>query len=555
MTSFFALLRLQLLSRYADLKPRNLKKEFKEHKGRSVWKTIGVIVLVLYLAGFLFFFEKTILDVLMQMGMPDLLLSMAVTVTMLGTLIVSFFFIMSSLYFGRDSAFIAALPVRSRTVLAAKLCQVWISEAGFSLIFILPACILYGVRVGVEPLFYPRALLAALGAPVLPIAIVAFVSTLLIRFSSLWKHRDTVATVFGLAFMGAYMYFAFNMGAVSGGGEANDMLIQFMQSNFARIDTMTRAFPPAAWAAKGILGDWGQLLLFLAACAAAMALAIGVIGFWYRNLSLLQSETPTETKKKGGTKNASFSGGSAFKALCMREVRQILRVPAYATNSLPTAFMPAFMVVMMYLVFTRSMNSEGGSMEELLANFNTDWFLPILTALMAYMACMNPAVATSVSREGKGHDFMNALPVSAKTIVLSKLAVGYLLSLAGVLVAAVAIAVMFPVAAVHAALAFVLCALYVYATSCLSLARDVKHPKLDWVTEQEAMKQNFGSLFGLLIGWAILIALGGLTFLLVFLWNIPMIPYFLIMAALLLGIGALTHIYLMKTAEKYYCQG
>ena len=47
MTSFFALLRLQLLSRYADLKPRNLKKEFKEHRGRSVWKTIGVIVLVL----------------------------------------------------------------------------------------------------------------------------------------------------------------------------------------------------------------------------------------------------------------------------------------------------------------------------------------------------------------------------------------------------------------------------------------------------------------------------------------------------------------------------
>ena len=54
MTSFFALLRLQLLSRYADLKPRNLKREFMEHRGRSVWKTIGVIVLVLYLAGFLF---------------------------------------------------------------------------------------------------------------------------------------------------------------------------------------------------------------------------------------------------------------------------------------------------------------------------------------------------------------------------------------------------------------------------------------------------------------------------------------------------------------------
>ena len=142
MTSFFALLRLQLLSRYADLKPKNLKAEFKNNRGRSVFKILGVIVLVIYLAVFLYFMEKTILDVLIQMGMPDLLLSMAVTLTMLGTLVMSFFFIMSSLYFGRDSAFIAALPVRPRTVLSAKLCQVWISEVGFSLIIVMPAAIL-----------------------------------------------------------------------------------------------------------------------------------------------------------------------------------------------------------------------------------------------------------------------------------------------------------------------------------------------------------------------------------------------------------------------------
>ena len=97
MTSFFALLRLQLLSRYADLKPKNLKAEFKNNRGRSVFKILGVIVLVIYLAVFLYFMEKTILDALIRMGMPDLLLSMAVTLAMLGTLVMSFFFIMSSL--------------------------------------------------------------------------------------------------------------------------------------------------------------------------------------------------------------------------------------------------------------------------------------------------------------------------------------------------------------------------------------------------------------------------------------------------------------------------
>ncbi|MBR3738879.1 MAG: hypothetical protein IKN04_00290 [Clostridia bacterium] len=552
MTGFFPLLRLQLLSRYADLKPRNLKTQFREKKGRTIGMFIGILVAVVYLGGFLIFLESGILDYLMKMGMPDLLLSMAITMSMLGTLIISFFFIMSSLYFGRDAAHIASLPVKSRTVLSAKLTQVWISEVGYSLVFILPAAILYGIRVGADPLLYLRALLAALGAPILPIVAVAFVSTLLIRLSGLWKHRDMIATVSGIIFIGAYMFLAFNMGSISGSGDMEDFVASFLGSNMARVDALTRAFPPAAWAAKGALGDWGSLLLFLAVSAAAAAIAVWAIGFWYRNLSLLQGETPA-VRKKGGVKSASFSGGSAFKALCLREVKQILRVPAYATNSLPTSLMPAFMVGMMYFAFSRA-GAEGESLDMMLGTINADLLLPILTAVMAYMSGMNPALSTSVSREGKGHDFLTALPVSSRTMVLSKLAVGYVMSLAGVVLASAALAILLPKFALYAGLAFVLCALYTYMTACLVLARDVKHPKLDWVTEQEAMKQNFGAAIGMFMGWGILIALAGLTYLL-FTWGITLIPYFLIMAALLTGGCILTHILLMRTADKYYCQG
>ena len=52
------------------------------------------------------------------------------------------------------------------------------------------------------------------------------------------------------------------------------------------------------------------------------------------------------------------------------------------------------------------------------------------------------------------------------------------------------------------------------------------------------------------------LGLGGvLTYFLVFRWEIAMIPYFFIMAAVLLACDVAMHIYLMKTAEKYYCQG
>ena len=54
MTKFFALLRLQLLSRYADMKPRNLKTALKEKKGRTIGMFIGILVGGFLYSGFNF---------------------------------------------------------------------------------------------------------------------------------------------------------------------------------------------------------------------------------------------------------------------------------------------------------------------------------------------------------------------------------------------------------------------------------------------------------------------------------------------------------------------
>ena len=125
MTGFFPLLRLQLLSRFADMKPKNLKTAFKEKRGRTVGMFIAVLILIVYMAGFLYFIEKKALDLMMPMGMGDVIVSLSVILATGATLIMAFFFVMSSLYMGRDAAYIAALPVKSRTVLSAKLAQVW----------------------------------------------------------------------------------------------------------------------------------------------------------------------------------------------------------------------------------------------------------------------------------------------------------------------------------------------------------------------------------------------------------------------------------------------
>ena len=556
MTQFLALLRLQLLTRFADLKPKNLKNALKEKRGRTVGMMIAFIFLFVYLGVILYIIETKALDFLTEMKMGDLLLDLAVVLSTAGTLIMAFFFIMSSLYLGRDSVFLASLPIKPRMLLGAKLAQIWVSETLIDAVILLPACILYGTRVGVSADFYIRMVLVWLLIAILPICIAAFFSAFLVRLSALWKHREMFMTVGGIALFVAYIFLMMNVGGVTGDSAESGKIIQeFFLNNSARISGMTKVFPPAGWAAEGLMGDWGQLALYAAVSAAAAALVISVLGIFYRKLSLLQSETPQATGKKGIQKG-SIREGNAFRACVKREILTILRVPSYAINILPISFMPVLMVVMMGVMIGRSMGPEGTeSIQNMLSGLsNSALIMCILAAVVAYMAGMNPALSTAVTREGKGHDFIKALPVSARTLIYAKLAVGCGLVTIGVIAAGIGLLVFVPGFLTETILAIVLCLVFCFGCGCFALSRDVKKPKLDWVTEQEAVKQNFGVLIAMLVSWGVLAALALLCYLMISAgWGL--IPVFAVLLAVLAALAYGAYRLLMKNVDRYYFAG
>lgn len=561
MSAFFALLKLQLLTRFADLKPKNLKNALQDKRGRTVGMMIALIGLFIYLGVILYIIETKALDFLAPnpqapgIDLRNLLVILAVILSTGGTLVMAFFFIMSSLYLGRDSVFLASLPIHTRTLLSAKLAQVWLSETLIDAVIILPACILFGTRTGQAPDFYIRAVIVWLLVAILPICIAAILSAFLIRISALWKHREMIMTVGGIGLFIAYMIVMMNVGGVtSNDAGTQEMLQKFFTDNAERISGMTRFFPPAGWAAEGILGDWGQLALFAAVSIAAGALLVWGLGFFYRKLSLLQSETPHATGKKGIQKG-SIHEGNAFKANVKRELMLILRVPSYAVNILPIAFMPLLMVIMMGAMFNRTAGQEGvGSLAEAMSTLNPALIMCIMAAAVAYMAGMNPALSTAVTREGKGHDFIKALPVSPRTFIYAKLTVGCGLELIGIAGAIIAVMVMIPGFVKEAILALILCLVFCFGSACLALSRDVKKPKLDWVTEQEAVKQNFGVLISMLVSWGVLAALAVLSYFMISNgWGL--IPVFAVLFVILALLAFLAYRKLMKNVDQYYCAG
>ena len=555
MTGFFALLRLQLLSRFADLKPRNLKAALKEKKGRTIGMFIAILFLVVYLGVILYIVETKMMDLLIEMQAPEMLITMAVMLATAGTLIMSFFFVLSALYLGRDAAYLAALPLKPRTILSAKLAQVWVSETCIDAVLLLPACILYGVKTGADIGFYLRVIPVWLLIALLPICIIAFVSSLLIRLSALWKHREILLTVSGIALLIAYMFLMMNVGSITGdAADGGEMLKSFMQSYSTRINSMTKLFPPAGWAANGMLGNnYGMYIVWILISLAAPVITVWLLGYSYRKLSMLQTETPSGGMKKR-TGKESFASGSQLKACVQRELRTILRVPSYATNILPICFMPLLMVIMICVIGGKSAGENGEGFQMLFQQMNPALIMGILAAVMAYMSGMNPALSTAVTREGKGHDFLTALPVPTKTFIRAKFIVGFGMGMGGLVAASIALIIIFPGFELQTILALILCLLFSYVNSALALSRDIRKPRLDWVTEQEAVKQNFGVLISMLISWGILLALGVLVYFLIT-WGLEMLPIFGILAAILLALAAGAHVILKNNAEKFYCEG
>ena len=560
MTQFFALLKLQLLSRYSDMKPKNWKTLDPKRRKRTIGMAVLYVFLLLYLGGAMFFLETKAIDLLMRMGTPpygmaDLIVTAATAISIIGTLILAFFFVMSSLYLSRDSVFLAALPLKPRTILSAKLVQIWVSETAINALILLPACILYGIRTAQAPLFYVRLVLVWLTAPMMPVCVGALLATLLVRASALLRHREAIMTVGGMVLMVAYLYFSMSFGGMMGDtGSGGDMLQAFLMSNQGRIEGFTKIFPPAGWAVRGLMGDWSQLALFIAASLASFILLIAVLGIWYRKLSLIQAEAPVAAGGKKGIQRGAFSNtGNALTALVWREIRQIIRVPAYATNILPICLMPPLMVVLMGIYLGKNIGSNGESLEMLFQQIPGALTVGVIAAFVCFMGDMNPALSTAVSREGRGHSFMLGLPVSVKTHIHSKLIVGYGLTVIGIVITGIALAFLFPLVRLESILACVLALLFTFIMACLALAKDIKNPRLNWVTEQEAVKQNFGTLVSMLIGIALLVALGFLSWLLIDKLQIAApLPYFAIIAVLLAAGCTAAYLYLMKIGKKYY---
>ncbi len=501
MKNYWILARVMLRNMFASMNPFASDYANDKKKTRAAMRVLGVAVLMLMGVGFVIYLEYAIFGALKSAGMPIMLPGMAILVSMAFTLVLGLFQTLSELYQGKDASFLAVLPLTSRSVFTARLTTLYVSELGIDALICVPAFVMYGISVGSAWPVALTGLPVLLFLPMIPMSIVALLSSLLMRISAFSRHRETIVMVLSFVLAIAYSL-TITLNNASDNSPAQAVTALMMQE--ALVDRLLNLFPPVMWAVKGLSGEWLLMLLYLAVSVGCCAGVILLAGPGYLEQALSTSEKTVVHRKVRGALN--WKRNSRLAALHALEWKQLLRTPAWSYNALAGVVMfPLMMGVGLFAGFSKS--GEGMSaMRDIVREAPAGYVALVVTGILMFGSMVNPAVSTAISREGGCWPFALTLPVRQKIRFTAKLLVGMEINAVVTLLIGAVIWFMSRMNLLWMLAALAVSMLVSLAAAAFSLWVDAMRPRLEWANEMEAIKKNFNQVFGMLL-WVVLVGL------------------------------------------------
>ena len=500
MRNYAALLRLSAMQLWASLRGA-----MQSHKSGRIHP--GLVVLIIFagigfavLAGVVVFVQIVLAKALEAVGKEQLLPALMLLISMACTLLMSVFSAFSRLYFNRDNVWLASLPVKSGTVLAVRMTEIYLSELLLNLVLLVPALTMFGLQTSGGAGYWLRAAATVLASSALPMGIIVVLSALLAGCTSIVKHKELALTVGSMLLVAAILTIEMKI-LPSIPEDADTMFfVRLLLGSSALIDLLTTAVPPVRWAVDGLSGDWGSFAAFIVLSFGFLITVHQLLGRNYLNMCIRQSEQAAQRKQKKDVVRQQ-KPRSQLKALFIREWIDLLRTPAYVTNGLAEVIVMPLMLVFMGIGMSSEIPAEEilPFVRSFLQSIPQTEQLLLFTVLLAFPGLINPVAATAVSRGARQHDLYRAMPVASYVYMTAKLLAAFSVSFLGTIVTMAAVSFVvgvFPVLMLPASL---LALLYHLAVCALSITMDAVKPYFDWTNETQAIKQGMNTLWSMLL--------------------------------------------------------
>lgn len=456
---------------------------------------VGIAVIIV--AAMFVFYSILISILCASYGFLDILPSLMLMVSSITTLIFTFVKSSGTLFGFKDYDTIMSLPVRSSTVIASRLLSVYVMNFLFTCIVMVPAMVVYCLNKDISSSVYIMIVVTLFLAPLIPMIAGMVIGVVITAVSARFRYKNLFAIL--LSFIGVLgiMFFSFSMQYME-----ETVLVSLVSYVMVTINNI---YPPAAILSEAIVGgDVSSFALFSLISILATALFIMILSFFYNKINSALFSRQTRSNYKMGTLKAS----SPSVALYKKELRRLVTSPIYLLN---TCIGAVLMIVGSIALLFLGLKDIEKILDEPELFSMIKLLLPFI---MSLFISMSSTTSASMSLEGKSRGVLFSIPVGVKTVFNSKIAVNLTILLPSVLICGTILTFCVNANLLEAFFIFAMPAVYSLFISVIGIAINLKFPKYDWKSEQQAIKQSLSVIATLGIGFLCTLAPLVLVFLL-----------------------------------------
>ena len=531
-----------------------LKNSFQgEKKNKS--KTIGRLLVLLayilifgYLAAIVVFLCYQLLNFLIKLNQPAIYLNLILGATVAVALFRTLFSAVNVLYFSKDLEYLLPLPINPSKILMAKWNVLVISNYIIEIFIVLPALILYGIMLDQGVLYYLYVALVFVLLPVIPVILISFLMSILMRFTKFIKNKDfvqyltvaiTLLIVIGVQFIGT--------GEQITEAEVYEMLtktngvVEYMSKAFSTITVSLKALINS----ENLSGLINIVILFVVTVIFYILLAKFSSKMYIKSAT---SSLSNGIKRKENLKISGYKQNSKVGSYIKKEFLNLIRNPIFCMQCiLPPILFPFIFAIPIYLEISKDEVATSEFMQVANSFLASPAMLGIVLAILGFIFMFNFISATAVSRDSENAILMKTFPISLKKQTIYKMLPAVIMNVFPILFVLVVLKLLVGVSYIYLGIIAILGMLVNFLVNYIGIIIDLKNPKLNWSSEYTVVKQNM-NIFYLMV--VVLIEVGILVLSAFKFSNIYL--YLAISIVFLLVQIGIVNIYVSKNENKLY---
>jgi ABC-2 type transport system permease protein len=451
----------------------------------------GLLFFTLLMSAISLFYSMMIGTGLKMFDSLDILPAMMMSVTCLIVLMTTVFKVKGTIFGFRDYDMVMSLPVSTGVIVASRVVILYALNLLFVIIMIVPMMISYGILARPGVMFYIIGIITMFFIPLLPLIAASILGTIIAYAASKFRYSNLLNIIFSLGLLAAVIAASFTMG--DSGQELVDM-------SRALTDEVNSFYPLARLYTDAVVHtDIAAFVYFVSISIAASVIYIVIVKQLFKKLNTLMMTGRSRVNFKMGQLKTS----PPWKALYFKELKRYFSSPVYVLNT-------GFGIVMLTLGAIALLFVDLDQvLKEPQATDMVAGYGPIFIIFCVVMTCSTMA---SISLEGKNFWIIKSMPVTSRTVYLSKAAVN-LTIISPAIIDTILIGI-----ALKSGLMNTLSMLLVTITSAIfislfGLLINLLLPNFNWTSDVVVIKQSAASMVTIFSG----IAYAAVQFLLIML--------------------------------------